>query len=176
MATLLAAAVTALKRLLVPGLVQSQALASVDNQTISATTSSNLHVWELVGGSAGTGTVTATVSVSGNIAIIACVVSGAASGAGYRDTAQKTSGSSTTPSLSITSEAGDDALAFVGFRNTNSSWTADSSPVSELATITSGAGTSHVRIALLREEIARLEAMQATKAASRSAAEDFFKS
>ena len=129
----------------------AQSLTSVTNQTISAGTSCNLHVWELVGGSAGTGTVTATASISAFLGIIACVVSGSASGAGYRDTAQKTSGSSTTPSLSITSESGDDALAFVGWRNTNGTWTPDSSPVSELATITSGTGTSHVRISLLRE-------------------------
>lgn len=129
----------------------AQSLSSVDNQTINATTACNLHVWALVSGSAGTGTVTGTLSLAVNCAIIACVITGAASGVGYRDTAQKTSGSSTTPSLTITSEAGDDALAFVGFRNTNSSWTADSSPVSELGTITSGTGTSHVRISLLRE-------------------------
>ena len=129
----------------------AQSLTSVDNQTISATTSCNLHVWALVSGSTGTGTVTGTLSLAGNCAIIACVISGAASGAGYRDTAQKTSGSSNAPSLTITSEAGDDALAFIGFRNTNSSWTPDSSPVSELGTITSGTGTSHVRISLLRE-------------------------
>ena len=143
-----------------------QSLSAVTNVAVSS--SLRMEVWELAAPTAGTATVSATISTTVVVDIIAVCVSGAASGASYRDAAQTNSATaSTTASINITSEVGDLALAFIGNRNTNSTWTADASPVSQLAVITSGTGTTHVRLAALSETGAASTSPSGTYGATR---------
>lgn len=131
------------------GSPQSATLVSA----VPVSTTMRLEVWEITAPSAGTATVTAAVSLTGQCCIIAARVQGAASGASYRDAVQTNSGTaSSAPNVTIASAVNDLALAFIGNKNTNSTWTPDGSPVTQVVTpITSGTGTSHVRLALLAE-------------------------
>lgn len=128
----------------------AQAFSLVDAQNVSTTC--RCEVWEIVAPTAGSGTITVNLSATALHAFIAAVVDGAEAGAGYRDAATKTSATaSSTPSLTVTSATNDLAIAFIGNINTNSTATADASPVSQVAVITSGTGASNVRMWLLQE-------------------------
>lgn len=126
----------------------AQSFSAVDNQTSG---NSRLYVLEIASPSAGSGTVTVNWTTSCFAACVVVVVSGAASGASYRDTSAKASGNSTAPTVTITSETNDLALAFMGNKNTTPTFTADASPVSEVTRATSSSGASHVRCVLLTE-------------------------
>lgn len=129
---------------------QALALKTAKNSLNSAC---RAELWELVAPSTGTGTITVTVSSSGLFAFIAWAVPNTAAGAGYTDATVTAAQTSTTPSISVTSAVGDLAIGCFVNKNTNSTATADASPVSEIAVVTSGsaAGTSHVRVWLLQE-------------------------
>jgi hypothetical protein len=122
----------------------AQALSYVTRQTLSTTC--NVEYWEITAPSAGTGTVTVNISAAVQFCAIAAIVDSADSGAGYRDAATTSSGTSTTPSLTITSATNDLAVAFIGNRNTNSTWTPSDS---EVTVVTTGTGTSHQRLSML---------------------------
>ena len=144
----------------------AQSLSLVDTQTASTTT--RLEVWEITAPSAGTGTITVNLNGTSIFAFAATLHNGAASGAGYRDAAAKTSATaSTTQSLTITSATNDLAFAYLGYKNTNGTWTADSSPVASLGSQTTGSGTSHSRIAVLTETGAASTSPSSTTSASK---------
>jgi hypothetical protein len=127
----------------------AQAATYRDRQDQSTTT--RVEWWEIQSPSAGTGTVTVVVSGASTICFIAAAINGAAAGAGFRDAITKAAGNSATPSATITSEVNDLVYAFVGNRNTNSTWVPDGAPVAEVAVVTSATGTSAMRISLLTE-------------------------
>lgn len=128
----------------------AQSFSLVDTQN-QGSPGCRCEVWEIASPTAGTGTVTVNVNTSGLFAFIVAVVDGADAGASYRRDAVTTSGNSTTPSLTITSATNDLAIAFIGNINTTSTATADASPVSQVAVVTSGTGISNVRMWLLQE-------------------------
>lgn len=143
----------------------AQNLTFVGAQNQSST--ARCEQWEITAPSAGTGTVTVNVNTAGIYAFAAVVTSGAATGAGYRDVIVKIAANSNTPSLTITSEVNDLAIAGLAIKNTSSAFTADGSPVSTVANVASGTGTSHVRLVVLAETGAASTSPSGTIAAAR---------
>jgi hypothetical protein len=117
----------------------------------TGSTANRCEVWELVGGTAGTATVTVVHSATAICAINATTVAGAIAGAGWRDACVVNSDSnSTAPFINITSEAGDAAFACFSHRDTSKAFTVDAG-LTTVSTKTSGAGTSHARAVMVVE-------------------------
>jgi len=132
-----------------------QNLAQVSQiQFSSGSNGGRIEVWELTSPTAGSATVTinttGTPQIKGAVAI---PVQGAVAGASWRDANVDASGLSTTPSVTVTSAVNDLSVAFLVYRNTTISFTADASPVSEINRWHSGnaSSSSHCRIVLLTE-------------------------
>lgn len=130
----------------------SQSLSLVSRKAQSTTVQA--EVWEITSPSAGSGTVTITNASVVLSAAIAFTSASADSGASWRDAAATaTSGNGAAQSITVTSATNDEAIGVVAIKNTNSTWTADASPVGELIAggVASGTGTSHVRVSVLTE-------------------------